>query len=291
MDRPQPVSQTRRRFADLRHGQMHYREAGQGRTILLIHASPGSARQLGGLISGLAETCHVVAPDTPGNGDSDALDLSHPGVTDLAAAMLEFMDAADLGEVFVYGSHTGACVAAELAILAPNRVIGIVADGVLNLSDEMLQEYLEQYAHPFPADLDGTYLQKAFLFCRDQYVFFPWYKRSAEARRPGGLGSAKDLKDWVVDVLKASETYHLNYRAAFRWKAAERLRQVKVPLLLVASESDPLLASTREIAGLVEAAGFADLPPYEQPDFAARRLATLRSFLDACPASSTELTS
>lgn len=280
--------QIRRRFADLAHGQVHYREAGAGEPVLFLHASPGSSRQLSGMISDFAARYHVIAPDTPGNGDSEPLPVVKPEIPDLAAATLEFMDAIDLDRVTVYGSHTGAAVAAELAILAPDRIKGIIPDGVLTLSPEKLQDYLEHYAHPFEADLDGTYLLKAFMFCRDQYVFFPWFKRSADAQRRGGLGDAKALKDWVVEVLKASETYHLNYRAAFRWQAVERMSLVTCPILLAASESDPIGGTTKAVADAVPGAGFTTLPRFEDTNFRSHRLETLGQFIDACAASPLE---
>jgi pimeloyl-ACP methyl ester carboxylesterase len=287
---PDLVADTRirRRFADVSHGQVHYREAGQGEPVLFLHASPGSSKQLAGMITDFAEKYHVIAPDTPGNGDSDPLPNDLPEIPDLAAAILEFMDAVGLERVGVYGSHTGACIAAELSILAPGRITGIIPDGVLTLTDEKLQDYLASYAHPFEADHDGSYLLKTFMFCRDQYVFFPWYERSAEAQRKGGLGTARDLKDWVVEVLKASETYHLNYRAAFRWQAAERLSRVKSPVLLAASESDPILGSTQSVAEAVDGTSFTTLPRFDDPTFRTQRLETLGQFLDACARRSLE---
>jgi pimeloyl-ACP methyl ester carboxylesterase len=63
----------KRGFADVAHGQMHYRQAGVGVPLLTLHASPGSSRQLMPLIADLAAGAQVIAPDTPGNGDSPAL--------------------------------------------------------------------------------------------------------------------------------------------------------------------------------------------------------------------------
>ncbi|MEM5518276.1 alpha/beta hydrolase [Henriciella sp. AS95] len=269
----------RRGFVDVAHGQMHYRTSGEGRPLLFLHASPGSSRQLVPMIDSFAGEGRIIAPDTPGNGDSDALPLEAPEITDLAAAMLGFLDAMELESVDVYGSHTGGTVAAELAILAPDRVRSVILDGVMVLTPEELEDLLEHYAHPFPADREGAYLAKIFQFCRDQYLFFPWFKRTRANRRDNGLGSAEDIRAWVLEVLKANETYYKNYRAAFRWNAAERLPLVEVPGLIIAGENDPLFDTSRDIAEKLKGGRFTALPRFDDEDFAATRRSAMTDFI------------
>lgn len=274
----------RRGFADLPHGQTHYRMAGDGAPLLALHASPGSSRQLVGLIRSLADGHTVYAPDTPGNGDSAVLFDREPTIAELAEAELRFLDAMGLETVDVYGSHTGAAIAAELAILAPDRVRRLVLDGLSWLTPDELEEILANYAFPFVPDQDGSYLIRLFQFCRDQYFFFPWYNRTRAGRRDGGLGSAQDLHAWVTEVMKASETYHLNYRAAFKYDAKDRLPRLAVPTLAIAGENDPLVAITEELAGLVPGGRFQRLPRFDAPDFAAHRKAAITAFLAPAPA-------
>lgn len=269
----------KRGFVDLPHGQMHYRYAGSGRPLLTLHASPGSSRQLAGLIGEFAKTHRVLAPDTPGNGDSVALFDDEPTIVDLAGAVQRFLDAIDVDTVDLYGSHTGAAIATELAILAPSRINTVILDGVSQLTPEELADILDNYAFPFPADRDGAYLARVFQFCRDQYLFFPWYDRTRTGRRDNGLGSAADIHAWVVEVLKANETYHLNYRAAFKWQGAERVRLITQPTLLIAGENDPLLESTQALAAVVPDSRYVALPRFDAPDFAAARATAIRDFL------------
>jgi len=272
----------RRGFADLPDRQMHYREAGSGTPLVTLHASPGSSRQLVPLIADLASEAHVIAPDTPGNGDSPALFDREPVIVELAEAMERFLDAMDLDRVDLYGSHTGASVAAELAILAPHRVRSVVLDGVSWLTPEALADILENYAFPF--DREGAYLIRMFQFCRDQYLFFPWYDRTRSGRRDSGLGSAADIHAWVLEVMKACETYHFNYRAAFKWDAKARLPLLQVPTLFLAAETDPLLEATEQLSAFVPEAGFERLPRSDAADFASRRKTAITDFIARVPA-------
>ncbi len=273
----------KRGFADLPHGQMHYRCAGEdvGVPLLLLHASPGSARQLHGLIDSMAGGRWVLSPDTPGNGDSVPLLApgQEPTIIDLAGAMLGYLDAMGVEMVDVYGSHTGAAIATELAILAPGRVRSVILDGISWLTAQEQVEILDTYAHPFTPDLDGAYLIRLFQFCRDQYLFFPWYRRTREDRRDCGLGTAADLNAWVTEVMKAGETYHLNYRAAFKWDAKVRLPLLGAPALMTAAANDPLVEMTEALGALVADGRFRALPRFDAPDFAVEREAIFNAFL------------
>ena len=61
----------RRGYVDTRHGQVHYRESGKGAPLVLLHATPRSARVYTKLQALLAKRFHVIAPDTLGFGNSD----------------------------------------------------------------------------------------------------------------------------------------------------------------------------------------------------------------------------
>jgi pimeloyl-ACP methyl ester carboxylesterase len=268
----------KRGFADVPHGQMHYRHAGAGEPLLALHASPGSSHQLLGLIQDLAGAARVLAPDTPGNGDSPALSSEEPTVPDLAAAMRAFLDSIEVEKVDLYGSHTGAAIAAELAILAPERIKRVVLDGVSSITGAQLDDILANYAFPFPADREGAYLSRVFQFCRDQYLFFPWYDRSRAARRDNARGSAADIHAWVVEVLKANETYHLNYRAAFKWDAPGRLALITAPTLVIVGENDPLFGSSVAVSECIKNGRLQTLPRFDAADFRAVRAAAITTF-------------
>ncbi len=262
-----------RRFADLPHGQIHYREAGSGKgpVVLLLHASPGSSRQLERLIAALAVDHHVIAPDTPGNGDSTAIEVG--AITHLASAILTFVEAIDLPPAHVYGMHTGAAIATELALLAPERVTSLALEGITQLDPDTQARFLQDYAPDFIPDLDGGYLARAFQFCRDQFLFFPWFDRSPGSSRGGGLPPAADLGALVLEVVKAGASYAGNYHAAFRWEAAARLAAVSCPMLVMASTADPLHDMTQNMAGKYH--DFISLPSFSATDCQADRRAAL----------------
>ncbi|MDG5497025.1 alpha/beta hydrolase [Niveispirillum sp. BGYR6] len=272
----------RRGFADGPHGQIHYRRAGQGAPILLFHASPASSKQLEPVMLALADRFDVIAPDTPGNGDSDAPALPggrRPQMADYAANVLALMDALEVATSHLYGSHTGAAIAAETAILAPDRALSVVMDGVAAFTPEQQAEYLARYAPTFSPTLEGDYLQRAFMFCRDQYSFFPWYSRDAAHRRPTGLPSPQRLHELVLDVLKAPETYPWAYHAAFVYPTLERIRLITCPVLGLIGASDPLGDDTRRALALAPHGQCRETPAFGADGYGPAVAAVIKDFI------------
>ena len=278
-------SAVRRGFVDLSDGQVHYRyagtDAGEHAPLALIHQSPGSSKQLEGLITALATSRRVVAPDTLGNGDSTPSPLPQPSIFDLAEAALVALDQVLPCPFDLYGSHTGASIAMEIAIAHPGRVRRLVIDGMGLYAIDEQAEILERYAREIVPDMEGTQLLKIWHFCRDQFLFWPYYNRTADGRLPNGLPDAGTLHDFVVEVLKATSSYHQSYRAAFRHPKRERLPHLTLPVLVTCSPSDMLHGSYAELAALVPGARMAELPLWEDPAYDAKVAAILTGFLDA----------
>lgn len=234
-----------RRFVDLAPGQMHLRVSraepdGDEPPLLMLHASPASSLMLMPLLLPLADGRRCIAPDTLGFGDSVAPPQEVPEASDYAASMLELLDKLDLGQVDLYGSHTGAHIAAELAILAPTRIRRLVLDGVALFEPEEKARVLEQYAPAVVPDIIGSQLNWAWHFIRDQAIYFPYFQRDEAHLRMADMVGEELLHVTAVDVLKALWTYHLGYRSAFRHRDRERLPLVSHRTLLTADLADPL---------------------------------------------------
>jgi pimeloyl-ACP methyl ester carboxylesterase len=234
----------RRRFADLPGRQIHYRElAGDGIPLLALHHLPGSSRQISAIITALAGR-HVIAPDLAGTGDSDLHPSPAPAIADYVDDLIALLGVLGHDRVDVFGSHTGACLAVELAIRAPQLVRRLVLDGVPLHSAEEAAEFTRNYAPFIEPDLNGSHLLWAHNFCRDQILFWPWYDKSASAARGGGLPPARMLNEWVVEVIKGLDGFPHGYRAVFAYPMVERLGLVTRPAMCISAADDTLAAET-----------------------------------------------
>jgi pimeloyl-ACP methyl ester carboxylesterase len=228
-----------RGFVDIAEGQVHFRTAGAGGTpLVMLHPSPGSALMLQPLIAAMGQTRCVIAPDTLGNGDSPAPAAAAPDIGYFADAHVRAMDALGIEHFDLYGSHTGANIAVEIAIAHPTRVRSLILDGISLYSAAERADMLANYSPEVTIDLNGSQLHWIWHFVRDVYLFWPWYRRDAAHRRVTGLPSAEDLHNKVVEVLKAARTYHIPYRAAITYDKTARLPLVAVPTLLACASND-----------------------------------------------------
>lgn len=252
-----PTTECNRAFVRIDQGLLHYLHAGAQSArnpLWMMHASPASSRSLEPLAIALAEThaLQVFAIDTPGNGDSVALAMSEPTLYDYADAMVSAMDTLNIKCVDLYGFHTGAHIAIELAITHPERIGRVVLDGLLWLNEEERHEYLANYAPILKPDVNGTQFFTALQFIRDQAWFFPHFKRDAAHNLSAGAMSAELLHSLTLDLLKSVNTYHLPYRAVFNHRLADRLPLLrKNPALLMADSTDPTRNSVVKAAALI----------------------------------------
>jgi len=245
-----------RGFVDVPGGQVHYRQAGSGARppLILLHPSPGSGKTLTPILRAMAASRRSLALDTRGNGDSTALGMADPGIEDFARATIEALDGLGIGSFDLFGSHTGASIAMETAILAPGRVRRLIIDSMGLWSPERRDDHLALNSPQVAPDLMGSQFNWALHYCRDQYLFWPWYERTAAARRDIGLPEPEVLHDAVVEVLKALGTYHQSYRAAARHPKRERLPLIRVPTLVTSCPTDRLIQFMDDVADLVPGA-------------------------------------
>ena len=108
-----------------------YREAGSpsAPAVLLLHGFPPSSHMFRNLIPLLAPHVHVIAPDLPGFGFSDAPSRSRFAYTfdHLADVIEQFTEAIGLTRYALYIFDYGAPVGLRLAVRHPDRVTAIVS--------------------------------------------------------------------------------------------------------------------------------------------------------------------
>lgn len=235
----------RRSFADIAEGQIHYRVAGSDREglppLVMFHGSPGSSWALEGLVEALGETRTTVAFDTLGQGDScaparDDADMAY--FADAAARALESMGPR-FAQIDLFGTHTGARIATELAISGGGgQVRKLILDGMSDGVNPFYIRYAETLDKSHWIDQEGTQFFKTWNITRDGHIFWPPSERNAEHLRGTGLPSADVLHDQVIDALKSVRAGHVAYRAAVLYPSDERLPLVSIPTLVTCAAGD-----------------------------------------------------
>jgi pimeloyl-ACP methyl ester carboxylesterase len=137
------LRRTSHRFADVDGRKIFYREAGADTspTLLLLHGFPTSSHMFRDLIPALADDYHVVAPDLPGFGFSEAPDRAQFRYTfdHLADVIDRFTAVARLTRYAIYVFDYGAPVGFRLAMGHPERITAIISQNG-NAYEEGLSE-------------------------------------------------------------------------------------------------------------------------------------------------------
>jgi pimeloyl-ACP methyl ester carboxylesterase len=110
--------------------KIFYREAGdpQKSVVLLLHGFPTSSHMFRNLIPQLANDFHVIAPDLPGFGFSDAPghDVFQYSFSNVAKVMGDFVDQLRLKRFAIYIFDYGAPTGLRMALRFPERISAII---------------------------------------------------------------------------------------------------------------------------------------------------------------------
>ncbi|MGR7483786.1 alpha/beta fold hydrolase [Klebsiella aerogenes] len=110
--------------------RIFYREAGpkDAPVIILLHGYPSSSRMYDPLIPLLAPYYHVIAPDYPGFGLSDAPspETYTYSFDNIAHTVLKFLDELKIEHYTLFMQDYGGPVGFRMAMVAPNKLEGII---------------------------------------------------------------------------------------------------------------------------------------------------------------------
>jgi len=142
--------------------KIFYREAGDPKApaVLLLHGLPSSSHMFRDLIPRLSDRYHVVAPDFPGFGFSDAPDRAQfeYSFENLSKVIGRFTELAGLHHYAMYVFDYGAPIGFRMALVHPERITAIVSQNG-NAYEEGLSANFDRikkaWAEPTPANRDA----------------------------------------------------------------------------------------------------------------------------------------
>ena len=140
------------KFVETDHQRIHYlsieESESQHRPVILIHGFGGDCNNWMFNLVELGKTLPVFAPDLPGHGASGKA-VDSGSLTEMATAVLEFLDALNLSTVDLVGHSLGAAVAMQIAEAQPHRVASLALIAPAGLGEEINNTYIQEF-------IDGT---------------------------------------------------------------------------------------------------------------------------------------
>lgn len=217
-----------KRYINTTTGQIHLRLTGD-RTkppLILLHQTASSSAMFELLMEHLCDSFWCIAPDMAGFGSSDQPICVSPSIQFHAAIFWQICDQLKVYQCHLFGHHTGASVAVQMAHDRPHSVRGLGLSGPPLLSDQQI-EALRAGLLPIKTDDGGAFLLDS------------WRRlRKKEPRATLEL----TLRETLLTLI-AAENYPAAYHAVFNHPFESQLKLISCPTVLMAGEQDSLYTS------------------------------------------------
>ena len=201
----------------------------------------------------------MLAPDSPGYGMSDqpAAALTIP---DYARSIVEFLGALGIERCHLFGHHTGASIAVEIAAAYPEMVSKLVLSGCPHYTEEVRQAKIHGDAfQPPQPKADGSHITDAW---NTILKYVP--------------GATPEIATYMVlSRLLAGERGEEGHQAVFQYDIESRLPRIKCPTLLFSTVGDAFMDRLDNTGALIpgcriESAPGDGLPTLTDPELLAR---------------------
>lgn len=224
--------------------QVHYRRAGSGPAMILLHPSPQSSEAIVAAITAFSAVCDCYALDTPGYGQSDDISEPNPDMSHYADSVIATADALGMESFYLYGAATGSQIAIELGKRYPDRVKMVMLDSNGHVSDADRDRLMDGYFPDVTPRRDGGHLMTYWDMCRHLFVAFPWQSQRAEDRLGIPLPPAAVTHTMLLRYLQAGSGYAKAYRPAFETENRSHMDGLNVPTTMMRWQGSIALAIT-----------------------------------------------
>lgn len=260
---------------------VHYRRAGSGPAVIILHQTPQSSKTMEPLMRLLAPGCTAIALDTPGFGLSERLPGEVWTMTALSDWLAGTLDALGIARAAFCGQHTGGTIAADFALRWPERAAALAIDGYTVFSAAERDSILPHQRYRFTPAWDGSHLVWAWSRFRDGWMFFPWSVRTQAARRDMDMPSPARIQSWqIMELLRSRENHLAIYPPVFDWDGLAAAQSLRVPALLAGTRDDQLSPHLDRLRDLPPNIELLRLPIGARDDLEAAQAAFVKRHLD-----------
>jgi pimeloyl-ACP methyl ester carboxylesterase len=219
--------------ARIRGTRIHYRSAGHGEAVLLIHGLGSSGEDWELQVRALSRRFRVIVPDLRGSGRSGKPQGPYQ-IADFAADLWSLLRRLGVERTHVVGFSLGGAVALEMALTRPDAVSRLVMINALPHYSDTWRKWVE-------AQLTTGMVRILGLQRTAQLV--------AKRMFPHDHQAALRERTRAVIGKVAPRPYLETVRALVAWHAVDRLDRLRCPTLIIAAEHDYTpLQEKRDIA-------------------------------------------
>ncbi len=216
---------------------LHYRDAGSGIPVLLVHGFTGNSRNWALTVPALRGRYRVVSPDLPGHGLSDRPDQAEEYTPEaMARRLVALLEHLDLAPCHLVGHSMGGMIAQVVALSWPEKLRSLVL--------------VDTSAEP-PDTLRTRDRARLLELAREQGMEAVWEAQLAMNPAASQLRAQPQLLErWREQFLLTSrEAYiYCSQAMAQRQPLLDDLSRLRLPVLIVCGENDqPFVGPSRRM--------------------------------------------
>lgn len=226
-------------FVEVEGGRLFYEVRGKGHPLLLIHGAWASHEWWRWQIPDLARSYHVISPDVRGHGQSSPLTRVY-SVHELAKDLDLLLQSIGIQEAVLVGWSMGGIISVQYGVDYPLKVKALILIAARGHRDPKMKrriilQYLQARLHLL-MDLSAPrkYDRAAKRFPGQTM----WFER--EVQKMLSPKAPKEVLDWVKSDMRNNprENYFEVAKSIWNWQAADRLKGIKVPTLIMVGDKD-----------------------------------------------------
>ena len=216
------------KYFSYRHGQIAYRETGNGPTLFLLHGMNGNSKSWANLFYSLSSSYRVIAWDAPSFGCSDIFGDDIFDYRNAAKALLKDLKIED---AIIIGHSMGGIIAAQLA-----------ADDDISISGLVLSSSHLGFAYPKGEELIPRYANRLKFFSNNSA---PKSYTLDRAKVSTPKGTSEDVIKFLANVAEdlREESILDGGRMSQETDNREICSKIKVPVLILSGAQDTIIST------------------------------------------------
>ena len=210
-------------YHHIRGVDIYYEITGKGEPVILLHGLGSSTRDWEAQVEALSQQYQVITCDTRGHGQSG----KPPGpysASGFAQDLIGLMEALSLESAHIIGLSMGGMIAFQLAADAPGRLRSMT---IINFGPEMVSH---------------TFKERVQVWIRFAVVNLMGMKGMGKYLADRLFPEDDQLEIREVFITRWAENNQRAYKDAMRsivgWSVADKLAEMDIPTLVIASEFD-----------------------------------------------------
>ena len=229
-------------FVDVENGKLYYTVSGSGPPLVLLHSAWATNEWWRWQIPSLSRNYRTYALDVRGHGRSTSLEKTH-SVEGFSKDLEIFLDKLDLVRPVLVGWSLGGIISMQYCLDHPSHLKALVLIATQGHKNPRLKPRFILYFLQAQLSLLMAFTQpRKYDRSTQQFPSQSNWVLERQVRNMLSPQAPKEALDWIIADISNNPRIHYweVIRSVWNWEAGEKLKQIKVPTLILVGDRDRL---------------------------------------------------